>query len=363
MRMRSTWFSDDFQAIRAVGPFSHLSSLTGSPSPSLGREVQLSARPGFFRPLRASLPHLAGLFRPAGIHGIFPSEVCSRPEPDTFRLALPFFPFPSRPLFWTGIQIRFRGSPASGAARSSRREGTLLADCIFLSKGFQTLRPGFQSFHSGGQLTRQIRHVPARGSASVALHSRSWSTALRWTGFACRSRWSRTDCRGPEAEAPCVMTFQPPGSCLPFDGESGPKPAGWAIAVPPGLAGLFRRADQTSRRPMPDAGPFEEDPTMQSACAGADSSRCLSVTPSRPVRRLEDPESLPGPLHRTPSEELKPRSAPSRCVVLVRSKVLFAECLQADRVRQSPRSTPTTARGDGQGRSGSGESSVVVTST
>lgn len=155
MHLHGTCFSGGFQAIRAVGPLSYQSSLTGSPSPSLGREVQLSARPGFFRPLRASLPYLTGLFHPAGIHGIFPSEVCSRPEPDTSRLALPFCPFRSRHCVLDLTPIQVPGVACIGGCPH-----------LSLRKGFQTLRPGFQSLRSGGQLTRQIRHVPARGSAS-----------------------------------------------------------------------------------------------------------------------------------------------------------------------------------------------------
>jgi len=36
--------------------------------------------------------HLPGLFHPGATHGVLPSEVCSHPEPDTFRLALSCFP-------------------------------------------------------------------------------------------------------------------------------------------------------------------------------------------------------------------------------------------------------------------------------
>jgi len=37
--------------------------------------------------------HLPGLFHPGAILGICPFRVCSRCKPDTFRFAVPFFPF------------------------------------------------------------------------------------------------------------------------------------------------------------------------------------------------------------------------------------------------------------------------------
>ena len=72
---------------------------------------------GSFALFTSSCFHLPGLFHPGAALGVLPSEVCPGSQPDTFRLALPCFPFTVR----IDLAIVFVGvSPADRLATLRR---------------------------------------------------------------------------------------------------------------------------------------------------------------------------------------------------------------------------------------------------
>jgi len=72
---------------------------------------------GSFALFAFSCCHLPGLFHPGATLGVLPSEVCPGSQPDTFRLALPCFPFTVR----TDLAIVFVGVPPVERPATLRR--------------------------------------------------------------------------------------------------------------------------------------------------------------------------------------------------------------------------------------------------
>jgi len=68
-------------------------SVSSSPAllPVFVRHLSFGHIQGSFALFAPLHQHLPGLFHPGATHGVLPSEVCSYPEPDTFRLALSCF--------------------------------------------------------------------------------------------------------------------------------------------------------------------------------------------------------------------------------------------------------------------------------
>jgi len=104
------------------------------------------------------------LFHPGATHGVLPSEVCSRPEPDTFRLALSCFSLATKT---TSRSLAFR---LAGLSTSP----SLVLACRWLARSYE--RP----FHRTALLAVSLRvsvsdsGFPAPGlfTASLALEPR-----------------------------------------------------------------------------------------------------------------------------------------------------------------------------------------------
>lgn len=72
---------------------------------------------GSFALFASSCCHVPGFFHPGATLGVLPSEVCPGPQPDTFRLALPCFPFTVR----IDLAIVFVGVPPADRLATLRR--------------------------------------------------------------------------------------------------------------------------------------------------------------------------------------------------------------------------------------------------